>query len=163
MIYSVYLSIYLSIGFPGGTSVIEPTCQCTRHTKHWFDPWIMKLPWRRKWQPTPVFLPGEFYGQRSLVGRGLQSMGSERAGHDWTTKHTGETVVSSGCTSKRLDVGRAYVWIYKPHGQTMSLGSSRPRMWERGPRFYEFTIVVRHHHRAPLTPLPPSQARRLPS
>ena len=32
-----------------------------------FDPWVGKIPWRRKWQPTPVFLPGEFHGQRSLV------------------------------------------------------------------------------------------------
>ena len=32
-----------------------------------FDPWVRKIPWRRKWQPTPVFLPGEFHGQRSLV------------------------------------------------------------------------------------------------
>ena len=32
------------------------------------DPWVRKIPWRRKWQPTPVFLPGEFHGQRSLVG-----------------------------------------------------------------------------------------------
>ena len=33
-----------------------------------FDPCIGKIPWRRKWQPTPVFLPGEYHGQRSLVG-----------------------------------------------------------------------------------------------
>ena len=33
-----------------------------------FDPSVRKIPWRRKWQPTPVFLPGEFHGQRSLVG-----------------------------------------------------------------------------------------------
>ena len=32
------------------------------------NPWVGKIPWRRKWQPTPVFLPGEFHGQRSLVG-----------------------------------------------------------------------------------------------
>ena len=32
-----------------------------------FDPWVGKIPWRRKWQPTPVFLPGELFGQRSLV------------------------------------------------------------------------------------------------
>ena len=40
-----------------------------------FDPWVGKIPWRRKWQPTPIFLPGEFRGQRSLVGyspRGLR-------------------------------------------------------------------------------------------
>ena len=33
-----------------------------------FDPWVGKIPWRREWQPTPVFLPGESYGQRRLVG-----------------------------------------------------------------------------------------------
>ena len=33
-----------------------------------FDPWVGKIPWRKEWQPTLVFLPGEFYGQRSLVG-----------------------------------------------------------------------------------------------
>ena len=33
-----------------------------------FDPWVRKIPWSRKWQPTPVFLPGEFHGQRSLKG-----------------------------------------------------------------------------------------------
>ena len=32
------------------------------------DPWVGKIRWRREWQPTPVFLPGEFHGQRSLVG-----------------------------------------------------------------------------------------------
>ena len=50
-------------GFPGG-SVIS-ACQCRRHG---FDPWVGKIPWRRAWQPTLVFLPGEFHGQRSLVG-----------------------------------------------------------------------------------------------
>ena len=34
----------------------------------WFDPWVGKIPWRRAWQPTPVFWPGESHGQRSLVG-----------------------------------------------------------------------------------------------
>ena len=33
-----------------------------------FDPWVGKIPWRRKWQPTPVLLPGESHGGRSLVG-----------------------------------------------------------------------------------------------
>ena len=36
--------------------------------KNQFDPWFGKIPWRREWQPTPVFLPGEFHGQRSLAG-----------------------------------------------------------------------------------------------
>ena len=33
-----------------------------------FDPWVKEIPYRREWQPTPVFLPGEFHGQRRLVG-----------------------------------------------------------------------------------------------
>ena len=41
---------------------------CRRHRRCGFDPWVGRVPWRRKWQPTPVFLPGESHGQRSLVG-----------------------------------------------------------------------------------------------
>ena len=51
-------------GFPVGK---EPTCQSRRHNRHRFNPWVGKIPWRRKWQPTPVFLPGKSHGQRSLV------------------------------------------------------------------------------------------------
>ena len=36
-----------------------------------FHPWVGKIPWRRKWQPTPVFFPGESHGRRSLVGYSL--------------------------------------------------------------------------------------------
>ena len=42
-------------------------CQCRRHKKWEFDPWVMKIPWRRKQQQTPVFLPGKFHGQGSLM------------------------------------------------------------------------------------------------
>ena len=38
------------------------------HRRSGFDPWVGKTPWRRKWQPTPVFLPGRFHRQRSLTG-----------------------------------------------------------------------------------------------
>ena len=43
-----------------------------------FDPWVRKIPWSRKWQPTPVFLLGESHGQWSLVGY-LQSMGPKES------------------------------------------------------------------------------------
>ena len=46
----------------------KPTCQCKRHKRRGFDPWVRKMPWRRAWQYTPVFLPGESHGQWSLVG-----------------------------------------------------------------------------------------------
>ena len=54
----------------------ESACRCRRHG---FNSWVGKIPWRRKWQPTPVFLPGESYGQRSLAS----SMGLQRVKHDW--------------------------------------------------------------------------------
>ena len=45
----------------------ESACQCRRSKRHGFHPWVVKIPWRRKWQPTPVFLPGKLYEQRSLT------------------------------------------------------------------------------------------------
>ena len=60
-------------GFPGSTSGKESACQFIRHKRCEFDPWFWKIPWRRKWQPTPVFLPGEI--PRTEKSGGLQSMG----------------------------------------------------------------------------------------
>ena len=45
---------------PGGSVVKKSACQSTRHR---FDPWVRKIPWSRKWQVTPVFLPGESHGR----------------------------------------------------------------------------------------------------
>ena len=41
---------------------------CLQRRRPMFSPWVGKIPWRRAWQPTPVFLPGESHGQRSLEG-----------------------------------------------------------------------------------------------
>ena len=67
---SLSLSWYI-IGFPGGASSKESTYQ----HRSWLirdavsiNPWVRKIPWRRPWQPSSVFLPGESHGQRSLVG-----------------------------------------------------------------------------------------------
>ena len=52
----------------------ESICRCRNQERRGFDPWVGKIPFSRKWQPTPVFLPGKSHGQRSLVGyspRGL--------------------------------------------------------------------------------------------
>ena len=46
----------------------ESTCQCRRCKRRRLNPWVGKIPWRRKWQPTPEFFPGKFHGQRSLAG-----------------------------------------------------------------------------------------------
>ena len=52
----------------GGASGKEPSYQCRRCKRYGCDPWVGKIPWRRARQPTPIFLPGEAHGQRSLVG-----------------------------------------------------------------------------------------------
>ena len=61
-----YIKLYFQEGFTGD-SVVESTCQCRRCG---FGPWVGKIPWRRTWQPTPVFLLGKSHGRRSLVGYG---------------------------------------------------------------------------------------------
>ena len=55
-------------GFLGGTRGKDPVCQCRRCKRLGFDPWVGKIPWRRAWQHTPVFLPRESQGQKSLAG-----------------------------------------------------------------------------------------------
>ena len=51
------------------------------------DAWVKKIPWRRKWQPTPAFLPGESHRKRSW--QATQSTGLQRVGHNGVTKHAG--------------------------------------------------------------------------
>ena len=58
----------LNMGFLGGASDKESACQCRRFKRRGINPWVGKIPWSRKWHPTPVFLPEKFQGQRSLVG-----------------------------------------------------------------------------------------------
>ena len=66
----IYYLLYLDgiQGFPGSASGKEFTCQCRRCQRCRFNLQVGKIPWRRKWQPTPVFLPGKFHGQRNLAG-----------------------------------------------------------------------------------------------
>ena len=69
-------------GLPCGSVVKHSACQWRRHG---FDPWVGKISWRRKWQPTPVFLSGKSHGQKSLVG--YSSWGLKRVRHNLAIKH----------------------------------------------------------------------------
>ena len=64
------------------------------------DPWVGKVPWRRKWQPTPVFLPGKPHGQRSLAG-----YSSEDHKELFTTEHTHRAEYIRGHTSVQESSG----------------------------------------------------------
>ena len=67
-------------GFPGG-AVVKNLPAIAGNTRHGLNPWVGKIPWGRKWQPMPVFLPGKSHGPRILATMGLQ-----RVGHDLVTK-----------------------------------------------------------------------------
>ena len=82
-------------GLPGQHRGRESTCRCRRRKRCIFHPRVGKVPWRRAWQPTPVFLPGESHGQRSLAGYSPRS----RKESDMTevTEHTDTLCGSSKC------------------------------------------------------------------
>ena len=63
----------------------ESACQCRRLKRHMFNPWVEKIPWRGKWQPTPVFLPEKSNGQMSLECYTVH--GVIRVRHNLATKH----------------------------------------------------------------------------
>ena len=62
LVWFIFTNLY---SFPRWLSSKESTCQCRRQG---FNLWVRKIPWRRKWQPTPVFLPGKSHKQRRVVG-----------------------------------------------------------------------------------------------
>ena len=68
-------------GLPRWLSGKESTCQCGRRR---FDPWVRKIPWSRKWQPTPALLLGKSHGQRSVVSYNPQ--GHKTVRHNLVTK-----------------------------------------------------------------------------
>ena len=67
-------------GFTGGTSGKEPAFQCRGSKRCKFNHWVRKIPWRRAWQPTPVFLPGESHERGAWRAK---SGGLQKVGHDW--------------------------------------------------------------------------------
>ena len=82
-----------------------------------FDPWVGKIPWRKKWQPASVFLPGESHGQRSLVGYGPWGHKSQT----WPSSYQGDRLPAS-----RLSPSCAEFWFWK--GCFSSCGHSSRQM-----------------------------------
>ena len=71
------------------SQVVLVVSQCKRCKRQGFDPCVGNIPWRRKWQPTPLFLPGKSHGQKSLEG--YSPRGLKRVGHDWAHTHIWES------------------------------------------------------------------------
>ena len=86
-IAKIYLKLCIILwGLPRGSVVKSQPANVGDAGDEGFDPWVGKIPWRRKWQPSPIFLPGKYLGQRSLAGYSLQ--GRKRVGHDRATEYT---------------------------------------------------------------------------
>ena len=64
------LSLWIVIPLGGGSFLFMPSlvAQMVKNPPTIWETWLEKIPWRREWQPTPVFLAGEFHGQGSMVG-----------------------------------------------------------------------------------------------
>ena len=92
-------------GLPRWLSCKESTCQSRRHQ---FNPWLRKIPWRRKQQLTPAFLSGESHGQRSLLGYSPQ--GLRRVRHDWATKQLQQHSASSAGMGLLCILPSLYIW-----------------------------------------------------
>ena len=71
-----------------------------------FNPWVGKIPWSRKWQPTPVFLPGKSHGQRSPAGYSPVSQFScsvmSDSGTPWTVAHQASLSITNSCSLLKL-------------------------------------------------------------
>ena len=96
-----------------------------------FDPWVGKISWRRAWQPTPIFLPGEFHGQRSLAGHSpwgwKESDMTERLSH----AHQAVLIVGGICLGGFSDASVSRPWKQVPGGTLSLRAGSLPGNLER--------------------------------
>ena len=99
--------------FPGDSSSEEPACQCRRHKR----PWIAKILWRKAQQPTPVFLPGESHGQRSLASYDPQ--GHKKSDRKEVNQQIPRRA-NIQCTGSIFSIHRIHTcryWIYVQNGK----------------------------------------------
>ena len=116
-----------SLGFPGSK---EPTYQCRRHKRSGLDPWVGKIPWRRTWQTTPVFLPGEFHGWRSL-GTTVHGVTKSQTWLKWISMHAWivahQAPLSMGFSAKNTGVSSHAHLQGRPRQVTFKLQKARDK------------------------------------
>ena len=135
-------------GLSRGHSGTEFTGQHRRHKRQGFDPWVGKIPWSSRWQPTPVFLPRKFYKQRSLVGYSQWVTKSLTQLHDWTCTH-GTYILWPGIffslkmemTTHSTILAWKLTWTEKP-GRLQFMGLQRIEHVSVTDHVYNFTSTV---------------------
>ena len=96
----------------------QSACQC-RCRKRGFHPQVGKIPWRRKWQPTPVLLPGKFHGQRNLVCYGAAKSWIQLGRHAQCTErnlfyvYKRKICIKVDCPNTRIYIYLCIYYIYR--------------------------------------------------
>ena len=123
-------------GFPGGADGKESASQCRRCG---FSPGVGKIPWRRKWQPTPVLLHGKSHGQRRLAG--YSPWGHKRVGHSLATEqHEQKWQASGGSFDGIVESTCILSWSSAPfHGEGMDQRSKSLSPWILEPDPWKLT------------------------
>ena len=118
----------------GGSDGKDSACQYRKLERHRFNPWVRKILWRKEWQPTPVFLPGEFHGQRSLAGYSpwclKESHMTEQLTHTHTHTHTHIFIYTFLCRYKNFiltiafspSLGGRHVYVLAGRPQVCTAG-----------------------------------------
>ena len=133
----------LLFSFSGGASCKEPSCKCRRQRRCRFDPWVRKVPWRREWQPTLGFLPGESHGERSLEAT------VHRATKSWTRLKQ----LSTHDIQLHSDVSVGFIIILNLFPQYCTMAASAPTITS------VFKVERRRSHVYPIFPLHPESQR----
>ena len=106
----------------------ESACQCRRCNRCGFNSWVGKIPLRRKWQPTPIFLPGKFHGQWSLVG--YSPWGHNESRHNWACRQAedkAETESNHNWLVWTMDLYARRNWHYQLHIMNKETDEQRGR------------------------------------
>ena len=106
-----------------GASLVAQMTERVHLPRRWprFNPWVGKISWRRKWLPTPVFLPGEFHGQKSLAG---YSQRVKRVGHHWMTNTVTFTFILLNQTHPQLFSNQSF--LFQPSSAAVRHGNTSP-------------------------------------
>ena len=128
---------------PWWSSGEESTCQCRRLERHVFNPWVEKIPWRGKWQPTPVFLPEKSNGQMSLECYTVH--GVTRVRHNLATKQHQQT------TTKLLKITRKSKWSERKKKKVKQFKLFFLALKVTGPSLFVSSLLFKHklvyHHK----------------
>ena len=126
------------LGFPDGSSGKEHTCR--KHERCRFDPWVRKIPWRRSWQPTPVFVPGESHGQRSLAGSPSSPSGCKESDTTEATLHGFMDCSLPGSSVHGVLQARILKWV----AISFCRGSSNPGIKPMSPALQADSFPLSH-------------------